>query len=264
MSEPPVPTSDEVRETWDANAAYWDRRMAEPDSWQQTIVFPAVERLLQLRAGERVLEIACGNGLLAQRMAEAGATVTAVDLSEEQLRFARRRVTDPAVELRRVDVGDATALQALTGAPFDAAVCSMGLMDLRDIAPLAEVLPELLRRGGRFVFSVTHPAFNSLSMVMVSERHQESNRFVTEEAVKISRYAQPQVGRGFGIEGQPEPQWYFDRSLSDLVRPFLGEGLVLDALEEPVFGSEVAERGEVRALWTRIPPILAARLRRTV
>jgi hypothetical protein len=33
-------------------------------------------------------------------------------------------------------------------------------MDMASITPLLSVLPQLLRPGGRFVFSVTHPVFN--------------------------------------------------------------------------------------------------------
>lgn len=63
--------------------------------------------------------------------------------------------------------------------------------------------------------------------------------------------------------GQPEPQPFFDRSLSDLLRPFLAAGLVLDALEEPVFPPEApAARPFAWENLREIPPLLAARLRR--
>src|SRR4029450_7707564 len=40
-------------------------------------------------------------------------------------------------------------------------------------------------------------------------------------------------GEGVALEGQPVIQWYFHGSLSDLLRPFLRNGFVFDALEEP-------------------------------
>jgi ubiquinone/menaquinone biosynthesis C-methylase UbiE len=256
------PSNDDVRSAWDENAPFWNERMAQPDSWQQTLVFPAMERLLEIRRGERVLEVACGNGLLAQRMAEAGATVVATDFSEVQLSFARERVTSPAVELLPLDATDEQALLALGESRFDAVVASMALMDIRDIDPLARALPRLLAPDGRFVLSVVHPSFNNLSSVPTIERRADGTGFVDEHSVKVSSYAHPRSGTGVGIIGQPREQWYFDRSLSDLLRPFLGQGLVLDALEEPVFDDETAIRYEERDLWREIPPILAARLRR--
>jgi SAM-dependent methyltransferase len=255
------PSQDDVRAAWDANAALWNARMAEPDSWQQTLVFPAIERLLALTPGEEVLEIACGNGLLAQRMADRGATVLATDFSERQLGFARERVTSPAVDLRPLDAASDAELAALGDHGFDAAVASMALMDMKDIEPLARALPRLLRRDGRFVFTVTHPSFNTLTSVPTIERRTDGSAFVDEHSVRVSSYAGGRIGQGVGLPGQPVPQWYFDRPLSGLLLPFLRVGLVLDALEEPVFDDETAARFGERALWKEIPPILAGRLR---
>src|SRR5580658_1080433 len=72
----------EVQRIWDANADFWDERMAEGNLTHRHLLAPTVERLLQLRRGEEVLEIACGNGQLSRRMADLGAQVLAVDLSE--------------------------------------------------------------------------------------------------------------------------------------------------------------------------------------
>ena len=51
-----------------------------------------IEEFLNLRSGENILEIGCGWGALAVRLARAGARVTGVTLSSEQLTFARQRV----------------------------------------------------------------------------------------------------------------------------------------------------------------------------
>jgi 2-polyprenyl-3-methyl-5-hydroxy-6-metoxy-1,4-benzoquinol methylase len=256
-----IPTSDDVRAAWDENARYWDERLVRPESWQHVIVFPAVEALLGLVPGERVLELACGNGLLAQRMGQAGADVLATDLSQGQLRSAAEHVSHPNVRLAEVDISDRVALDAL-GGDFDAVVCCMGLMDVSDIEPLAAALPRLLRPDGRFVFAVTHPSFNNMSLVRVTERRVRGKALVDELAVRVSRYTTAEIGRGVGMDGQPAPIWYFDRPLDGLLRPFFAAGLVMDGLTEPVFDAGTAERIGADPVWTEIPPILAGRLRR--
>lgn len=50
-----------------------------------------IEELMNLRGGEHVLEIGCGWGALAMRLARAGARVTGITLSTEQLAFSRKR-----------------------------------------------------------------------------------------------------------------------------------------------------------------------------
>ncbi len=66
---------------WEANAAFWDQRMGDGNSFQRLLVGPATERLLAPRADERILEVACGNGVMARRLAELGARVLATDVS---------------------------------------------------------------------------------------------------------------------------------------------------------------------------------------
>jgi cyclopropane-fatty-acyl-phospholipid synthase len=56
-----------------------------------------IEELLDLHGGENVLEIGCGWGALAMRLARSGARVTGITLSSEQLAFARQRVEREAL-----------------------------------------------------------------------------------------------------------------------------------------------------------------------
>jgi cyclopropane-fatty-acyl-phospholipid synthase len=56
-----------------------------------------IEKLLDLRGGENILEIGCGWGALAVRLACAGARVTGVTLSSEQLTLSRQRVEQEAL-----------------------------------------------------------------------------------------------------------------------------------------------------------------------
>jgi len=256
------PSADEVRAPWDAMATYWDEQMEANETWQQGLVEPAVERVLEVRPGERVLEIACGNGQFSRRLAELGASVLATDFSEPMLE--RARAHGDGVEYRQADATDKAALAALGAAgPFDALVCSMAIMDIVDIEPMARAAAVLLAPRGRFVFSTLHPSFNSApGTTRVLEQHDDDSGVVRKYFVKVTGYSTPATGKGVALEGQPMIQWYFHRSLSDLLRPFLRNGFVLDAVEEPVLPPEMVKPGAPEAAFLDIPPILVARLRR--
>jgi len=66
-----------VREIWNRNADFWNQRMGEGNEFHRVLIGPAQERLLDLRPGESVLDIACGNGQFARRLAGLGAEVLA-------------------------------------------------------------------------------------------------------------------------------------------------------------------------------------------
>ena len=227
------------------------------------LIRPAVERLLGRVEGCRVLDVACGNGLFARRLAAFGARVTATDVSQAMLEHARRRGTAQAasIDYRQCDVTDAEALLALGEDAFDAVVCNMALMDIREIAPLASVLPRLLAAGGRFVFSITHPCFNRLGIRFVYESEHDAGNPVSRRGLLITNYLTPVAGEGVAIDGQPVNQLYFDRPLSLLLGPFFEAGLVMDALEEPAFPpTETGASLDWEGL-PEIPPVLVARLR---
>jgi 2-polyprenyl-3-methyl-5-hydroxy-6-metoxy-1,4-benzoquinol methylase len=261
------PTEDrnlQVQRAWNANAEFWDEHMAEGNDFFNLLVWPAVERLLQPQAGERLLDVACGNGLTSRRLAIAGASVVAVDFSEAMIGLAKRRPNQSRIEYRIVDATHREALLKLGAASFDGALCNMALMDIADIDPLMNALASLLRPYGRFVFSVLHPCFNSPSTIQMGELEDRAGVFVTTYSVKTSRYLTPYAQAGLAMLGQPEAHLYFHRPLSALLAPALSAGLVLDGLEECAFPPEY--RGGATPLswsgqFSEIPAVLAGRFR---
>jgi SAM-dependent methyltransferase len=253
--------NDDVRRRWDGNAAFWDEQMgASGNDFHLQLVRPAVERMLGDVRGARILEIACGNGLFARRLVELGASVLGTDASAAMIEQAAQRGAH-GIEYRVADAADPSQLAAL-GSGFAAVVCNMALMDMADIAPLAAALPALLAPGGVFVFSVTHPCFNTLGVRFVHEYEDRDGEAEERRGVVVTRYATAASGEGVAITGQPVKQLYFDRPLHALLRPFLDAGLALDGLEEPAFPPPP---DTARLHWgslPEIPPVLVARLRR--
>jgi SAM-dependent methyltransferase len=253
----------EVRDIWDAKAAFWDERMGEGNAFQLQLIGPAVERLLSLRPEEQILDIGCGNGVTSRRLAHLGARVVAIDASVRFLELARSRSQDLSyrIEYRLVDATDEAQLLALGEGRFDALVCNMVLMDIPVIDPLARAAVRLLRPGGRFVFAVQHPAFNSNAVHLCAESETRGDGIeVTRHAVKLSDYLLVPAGKGTGMPGEPEPHWYFHRPLHELFGAFFRAGFVMDALEEPALTTQDVNPHELS--WSNlpgIPPVLVAR-----
>lgn len=132
---------------WDKAAAYYER------FWARQLE-PAQRRMLQLAAltpGERVLDVACGTGLVTLPAAEAvaaGGSVLATDISDEMVRSVRDaaaarglgRVTAQRMEAERLELPDGA---------FDAALCALGLMYVPDPLQALREIHRVLRPGGR-------------------------------------------------------------------------------------------------------------------
>lgn len=258
--------TEETRAIWDAKADFWDERMGEGNQFQRLLVGPATERLLALREGERVLEIACGNGQMARRMAQLGGIVVATDFSQRfvDLAAARTRAAGLAerVTFQQVDATDEAALLALGEGRYDAVVCNMALMDMNEVEPLFRAVARLLAAGGRFVFAIPHPCYNSNGIRLMLEEEDRGGELVETAAIKVVDYLNIPPGKGAGMPGEPAPHWYFHRPLSVLLPLAFNAGLVMDGIEEPAYPPSTDPN---RVLgWGRypnIPPVLAARMR---
>ena len=235
-SEPDNVTTRANREIWDENAQYWDAHMGDGNDFQLKLVSPATEKLLRLQPGEAILDVGCGNWVVSRRLAAVGAKVTAIDFSPAMIDLARKRGTPqgPEMDYQVVDATDTEALLALGAGRFDAAVSSMALMDMNEIQPLMDAIPVLLKPGGRFVFSVCHPCFNNSAAVRVAEEWDDAE-FHQQYSVKVSRYLSSYAATGLALVGQPRPQFYFNRPLSDLLGSVFTGGMVIDGFEERGF-----------------------------
>jgi SAM-dependent methyltransferase len=258
----------ETQDAWNENAAFWDERMGEGNDFVNILCWPATERLLALRPGQRVLDIACGNGLTSRRLALLGAEVVAFDFAGDLVAYARERTEGleyaDRITYHVLDATDEDALLRLGPGTFDAALSNMALFDMAEIGPLMRALARLLRPGGCFVFSVVHPCFNNTSTVHVAELEDREGEMVTVYSVKVRGYMTPTVARGAAIAGQPRPQLYFHRPLQVLLGAALEAGFVIDGIEERAFPPDHAP-GRDPLGWSgrfsEIPPVLVVRVR---
>jgi 2-polyprenyl-3-methyl-5-hydroxy-6-metoxy-1,4-benzoquinol methylase len=253
----------EVQRAWNTNAAFWDSRMADGNEFFNHLIWPAVESLLEPSPGQSILDIACGNGVTSRRLAKAGAVVTAIDFSGPLIEFARKRSPAEKIQYRVMDATDCEALTGLGRRSFDSALCNMAMMDMAEIEPMMRAVGECLRPDGRFVFSILHPCFNNPDVVLTEEREDRDGQLIDSYSVRVRRYATSFKKAGVAIDGQPQPQPYFHRSLETLLNAAFGAGLVLDGWNESVFPPGYSGAGPTLG-WSRfseIPPVLVARLR---
>ena len=149
-------------------------------SWARDLV-----NLAKLRAGERVLDVACGTGIVARiaaRTLGSGNNIVGLDLSGPMLSAARAVAADEntSIEWRE---GSAVELP-LADATFEVVFCQQGLQFFPDRAKALSEMHRVLAPGGRLVLSVWRgidksPGFAALADALTRHISSEVGTLMT-------------------------------------------------------------------------------------
>jgi SAM-dependent methyltransferase len=138
----------------------WDRAVGVYEQSWAAQLRPAQQRLLEMAAlqpGERVIDIACGTGLVtfpAAGAVGAAGHVLATDISARMVEYVSDDARDRGltnVAARRLG---AEELNDVPDQSFDAALCALGLMYVPDVPAALAQMHRVLRPGGRAVAAV--------------------------------------------------------------------------------------------------------------
>lgn len=238
-----------VASHYDDVAGVWDWIVDQPT--RRRLLWPAIDDLLPDVAGLRVLDAGCGSGVYDAELADRGADVIGVDVSEAMVREARERVPDAT--FRQGDLTDGLAF--LDDGSVDVVLCQHVFSHLPDVAePLAE-FARVLADGGSLVVSTHHPLHDYLVvrdgeyLGAESEAEQDAEvetggdgpRYAATERYDVVWKSAEHANRGT----------YYRRPLAALFDPALDAGLTLRDVVEP----------EPDAAFASEHPDLAAELR---
>ena len=225
---PEAPAGEDLptREGYDRWAALYD---ADPNPLV-ALEEPWVDRLLGDVRGLSVLDLGCGTGRHALRLAAAGAVVHAIDFSEAMLDQARRK---PGAEGITFRVHDLAAPLPFAAGSFDRVVCGLVVDHIADLGALFREMRRVCRPAGFAVVSGFHPA-------------------MTLRGVR-ARFRDP----ASGTEVRPAS---YAHQLSDYVMAATRAGFALDHLSEHAVDEALASRNERARRYLGWPMLFLMRL----
>jgi SAM-dependent methyltransferase len=215
------------RQGWDAYAEEYqaehghflgDARLV----WCPEGLDEADARLLGDVAGLDVLEVGCGAAQGSRWLTTQGAAAVGVDLSREQLRHSAGL---DAATGTSVPVVQADAEQLpFAGGSFDVAAAAFGAVQfVADLDALTREVARVLRPGGRWVFSVTHPLrwcfpddpgpAGLVAQLPYWDRRpyvetdDDGQPVYVEHHRTVGEYVAALAGAGFVLQRLDEPEW---------------------------------------------------------
>lgn len=165
----------EVIKFFDMYAADWDAQMVRDDKIIGTILDNA-----GVRAGSRVLDVACGTGvLIPDYLARGVESVTAIDISPEMVKIAQGKFNQPNVRIMCGDV-----MVADIGGDYDAIVIYNAFPHFAEPEKVVEILSDKLKKGGRF--TVAH----GMSRERIDAHHKGAASKVSNGLMEAEKLAE--------------------------------------------------------------------------
>ncbi len=235
----------EGRDPWETHAGWWQDHFTDgvdPEYEEQILPIADVE----LAGAHRVLDVGCGEGQVARRVAALdGTCVVGVDPTENQLITARDRrggvtyARAPAEHL------------PFAGESFDAVVVCLMLEHLDPFEPAIVEVGRVLEPGGRLVLFLNHPLLQAPGSGWIDDR------ILDEEYWRLGPYLAEDVAMEEVAPGIRLP--FMHRPLHRYVNVMAECGLLIEHMDEPTpppgFLAQAPEYGEAAT----IPRLLVLR-----
>jgi SAM-dependent methyltransferase len=238
------------RDPWETHAGWWQHHFtngADPEYEEQ--ILPLAEQ--HLTGAARVLDVGCGEGQLARRIAALDGSpplVAGVDPTEGQVETAVAR--DGGVRYVRAA---AEGLPFAAGS-FDAAVVCLTLEHLDPFEPAIQEIARVLARGGRFVCFLNHPLLQAPDSGWIDDQ------VLGEQYWRVGPYLPDDVAMEEVAPGIRLP--FMHRPLSRYINVMADCGLLVEHMDEPPpppgFLALAPEYGEAAS----IPRLLLLRARK--
>jgi ubiquinone/menaquinone biosynthesis C-methylase UbiE len=232
-----------ISRDWDEASESWADFVREgKDYYREEMNSPAAFKMVGNVNGKRVLDLSCGEGYNTRVLARRGAKVVGVDFSRKMIELASQREKEEKLGIDYY-VSDAADLREFRSGCFDLVTCFMALMDIERYEDAISEVARVLKKNGRFVFSITHPCFEwgeTTSGKKIAEwRYKEG----TDDAAKKEVLCL-EVMNYFGIV-KCEVSWdmerlaksfkttSFHRTLTDYFQALQKNGFLVTRLVEP-------------------------------
>lgn len=223
---------------WDDNADQWAGTWPEGgDVHHKQIIIPNLIEMLSPAKEEIILDVGCGEGNVCRILAKKGCKMTGVDYSKNMLKYALLKEKKKNLGITYYNYDATEIASRLNDMRFDKIFSNMAIMDMDSYEKIFSNIFTLLKPGGVFVFSITHPCFgwpttNTVKLPKDSQRNED----------KILIFREYTSGATV-IDFTPKFRLlYFTRSISEYLNSLKKIGFIFEEMREPKVNKELADK----------------------
>lgn len=174
--------------SWEKTADWYDALLTDAKgTYHKEVILPNLIRLMNIKKGQAVLDLACGQGFFSVAFASAGAKVTGVDLSAKLIELAKKNSTK-GVEYF---VSSADQLKFIKDKTVDTITIILAIQNIENVSAVFKECSRIIKDTGKIFIVMNHPAFRipQLSDWFWDEKNKVQARkidqYMTEAKLKI-------------------------------------------------------------------------------
>ncbi|MBI5078372.1 MAG: methyltransferase domain-containing protein [Candidatus Yonathbacteria bacterium] len=141
--------------SWGGVAHWYDKLLADDDTYQARVILPNILRAMAIKKGERVLDLACGQGFFTQAFFHEGARATGVDLGKQLILIAKKH-SPKEIQYFTQSVED---LSLFEDNSFDKITIVLAIQNIEAPHKVFKECARVLVSGGKLFLVLNHPAF---------------------------------------------------------------------------------------------------------
>ncbi len=197
--------------SWGNVADWYDEMLEEKENtYQKNVILPNILRLINIKSGEFILDLACGTGFFAREFFKKGGKVKGVDISQELIEIARKN-SPKEIEYF---VSPADNLGFIKDKVVDKIVIILAIQNIENISGVFSECNRVLKNDGKIFLVMNHPTFRipKRSSWGFDEKNKVQYRrvdeYMSESKTKIEM--QPgKVGGEYTVSFHRPMQMYF-------------------------------------------------------
>lgn len=157
MTEKPKrqPLAKKKTTSWGGVAHWYDTLLAGDDTYQARVILPNIIRAMAIRKGERVLDLACGQGFFTRAFFQEGADATGVDIGKQLILIAKK---ESPKEIKYFP-HSAEDLSLFENNSFDKITIVLAIQNIEAPHKVFKECARVLSPAGKLFIVLNHPAF---------------------------------------------------------------------------------------------------------